>query len=82
MEIVGLYSLYMGISSLRQAATDFTLLSCAQLLVYMLGAMISGVIADAIGYANLFALGTLLSAIGMWLSMRQLPANHPAYRTA
>lgn len=82
MEIVGLYSLYMGISSLRQAATDFTLLSCAQLLVYMLGAMLSGVIADAVGYANLFTLATFLSAAGIWLSMRQLPASHPAYRAA
>jgi MFS transporter (putative signal transducer) len=79
MEIVALYSLFMGLCSRAQAATDFTLLSCAQLLVYMAGAMVSGAIADAIGYANLFAIGTALSLAGIVLAMRQIPADHPAF---
>jgi predicted MFS family arabinose efflux permease len=79
MEIVALYSLFMGLCSRAQAATDLTLLSCAQLLVYMAGAMVSGVIADAIGYANLFAIGTALSLAGIVMAMRQIPAGHPAF---
>ena len=82
MEIVALYSLFMGLCSRAQAATDFTLLSCAQLLVYMAGAMVSGLIADAIGYANLFAIGTALSFAGVTLAMRQIPAEHPAFAAA
>ena len=79
MEIVALYSLFMGLCSRDQAATDFTLLSCAQLLVYMAGAMVSGVIADAVGYANLFAIGTALSLAGIAMAMRQIPADHPTF---
>jgi MFS transporter, putative signal transducer len=80
MEIVALYSLFMGLCSRHQAATDFTLLSCAQLLVYMGGAMVSGMVADAVGYANLFAIGTALSLAGIMLAMRQIPADHLAFK--
>jgi MFS transporter, putative signal transducer len=82
MEIVALYSLFMGLCSRHQAATDFTLLSCAQLLVYMAGAMVSGVVADAVGYANLFAIGTALSLAGIVLAMRQIPPDHPAFKVS
>ena len=79
MEIVGLYSLYMGACSARQPATDFTLLSCAQLLVYMAGSLVSGVLADWIGYTALFALATLLSLAAIIFCMRLIPRSHPAY---
>jgi hypothetical protein len=64
--------------SRRQAAADFTLLSCAQLLVYVGGAMV----ADAVGYANLFAIGTVLSLAGIMLAMRQIPPDHPWFKVS
>lgn len=79
MEVVGLYSLYMGASSRKQPATDFTILSCAQLIVYMLASTVSGVLADTFGYAPLFTFATLLSLVGLIWCMRQIPKAHPAY---
>ena len=79
MEVVGLYSLYMGASSRSQPATDFTILSCAQLIIYMLASMISGVLADYLGYAPLFTFATVLSLVGLIWCMRQIPKAHPAY---
>lgn len=79
MEVVGLYSLYMGASSRTQPATDFTILSCAQLIIYMLASMVSGALADAFGYAPLFTFATLLSLVGLIWCMRQIPKAHPAY---
>lgn len=63
MEIVALYSLFMGVSSSDQPGTDFTILACAQLVVYLAGASISGVLADQFGYGPLFALATGLSLV-------------------
>jgi PAT family beta-lactamase induction signal transducer AmpG len=79
MEVVGLCSLYMGASSPSQPATDFTLLTSAQLLVYMLGSFASGVLADWLGYTWLFALATVLSLAGLIWCMRRIPRRHPAY---
>lgn len=79
MEIVGLYTLFMGLSVKEQAGTDFTLLSSAQLVVFMLGSLASGVIADTIGYDGLFGLAVLLSIAGLVLSMRALPRSHTAW---
>lgn len=79
MEVVGLYSLYMGASSQSQPATDFTILSCAQLIIYMMASMVSGLLADTFGYAPLFTFATLLSLIGLVWCMRQIPKAHPAY---
>jgi RhtX/FptX family siderophore transporter len=79
MEIVGLYSVFMGAATRAQAGTDFTLLSSAQLVVFMLGSMASGFIADWIGYDGLFALAVILSGIGIVLSMRVLPRHNQAW---
>lgn len=79
MEIVGLYTVFMGLAVKEQAGTDFTLLSSAQLIVFMLGSMASGVIADQIGYDGLFALAVILSVVGLVLSMRALPRRHSAW---
>lgn len=79
MEIVGLYSVFMGAATREQAGTDFTLLSSAQLVVFMLGSMASGLIADWIGYEGLFALAVVLSGVGIVLSMRALPRAHAAW---
>jgi predicted MFS family arabinose efflux permease len=48
----------------------------------MAGTMISGVIADAVGYAGLFALGTALSLAGIVLAMHQIPREHETFRSS
>lgn len=78
MEIVALYSLFMSVSSRDQPGTDFTILACAQLVVYLIGSSLSGVLADKMGYDALFGLATALSAMAviavgpMIARMRQL----------
>ncbi|QCI64783.1 MFS transporter [Phreatobacter stygius] len=72
MEIVALYSLFMAVSSSEQPGTDFTILACAQLVVYLAGSMLSGRIADWLGYGALFALSTGLSAIAVLATLRML----------
>ncbi|MCZ0735594.1 MFS transporter [Phreatobacter sp. AB_2022a] len=72
MEIVALYSLFMAVSSSDQPGTDFTILACAQLVVYLAGSLLSGRIADWLGYGPLFALSTALSAIAVVATLRML----------
>lgn len=62
MEIVALYSLFMAVTSSDQPGTDFTILACAQMLVYLAGSMLAGKLADALGYGALFSLATAISA--------------------
>lgn len=78
MEVVALYTLFMGAAAKERAGTDFTLLSCAQLFIFMAGSLVSGVLADAVGYVGLFAVATLLSVLSLWAALRRVPANHPA----
>lgn len=76
MELVALYSLFMGLASRDQPGTDFTLLTCAELVVYMAGSSLAGLVADRFGYANLFATATALSALGIavaWILLARLP---------
>ncbi|WCR05933.1 MFS transporter [Paracoccus fistulariae] len=73
VEMVGLYTAFMRFSSLSQAGTDFTLLTSVNLLMYMLGSMIAGTIASAYGYATVFGLAVLLSALTGWLAITRLP---------
>lgn len=77
MEIVALYSLFMSVTSQDQPGTDFTILACAQLIVYLLGSLISGKLADLFGYGALFALSTALSAIAVVASVRLLGRRQP-----
>lgn len=72
MELVALYSLYMAVASKDQPGTDFTILSCATLSVFLAGSMLAGVLADAMGYAGLFILATLLSAAATGWTVRLL----------
>lgn len=72
MEIVALYSLFMAVSSRKQPGTDFTVLACAQLVVYLGGSLASGRIADAFGYGALFAGATILSLIGTAMTVAML----------
>ncbi|UGV28109.1 MFS transporter [Rhodopseudomonas boonkerdii] len=75
MEIVALYSLFMAASSREQPGTDFTILSCAQLIVYFVGSLVSGRIADWLGYGALFSAATVLSLIATLATMRILAAR-------
>lgn len=75
MEIVALYSLFMTVTSSDQPGTDFTILSCAQLIVYLVGSMVAGRLADMLGYAALFTLATVLSAIAVMATYRMLSAH-------
>ncbi len=75
MEIVALYSLFMAVTTSEQPGTDFTILACAQLLVYLAGSMIAGKLADAIGYGWLFSIATLISALAVIATVRMI-ASH------
>jgi len=72
MEIVALYSLFMAVTSKEQPGTDFTILACAQLVVYLVGSLISGKLADLMGYGALFSVATLLSGIAVIATIRLL----------
>ncbi|MEW9307748.1 MFS transporter [Labrys neptuniae] len=72
MEIVALYSLFMTVTSSDQPGTDFTILACAQMVVYLVGSLISGKLADLMGYGALFGLATALSAIAVLATIRLL----------
>ncbi|PCJ71952.1 MAG: MFS transporter [Rhodobiaceae bacterium] len=63
VEIVVLYSYFMKWSAGSQSATDFSVLSSAQLFLYMVSSMVSGLIADALGYVTLFSLASGLSVL-------------------
>lgn len=78
MEIVALYSLFMAVTSSDQPGTDFTILSCAQLIVYLVGSMLAGRLADAVGYPALFTLATALSAIAVVATYHMLGAYQAA----
>ena len=75
---VALYSLLMGLASLKQAGVDFTLFQCADAAVAGLCGFGSGVIAQHLGYGTCFGLATIeavavLAVIPVIL--RKLPQN-------
>ncbi|MGC0054008.1 MFS transporter [Brucella pituitosa] len=72
MEIVALYSLFMSVTSPDQPGTDFTILACAQIVVYLAGSMVSGILADRLGYGLLFALAAALSGLAVLATIRML----------
>lgn len=82
MEIVALYSLFMSVTSSDQPGTDFTLLACAQLIVYLTGSMIAGALADMLGYGTLFLLATTISALAVTFTWRRLSAADAGTRAA
>lgn len=69
MELVAIYSFFMASSSEDQPGTDFTILSCAELVVYLLGTSIAGYLADQFGYATLFSSATAISVLGIGVSV-------------
>lgn len=71
-----LYTYFMEHCSRQQAGTDFTVLVCFELLVFFLGAALSGFMAKALGYGNLFAVLSVVSMISVILSrMLMRPAT-------
>lgn len=77
MELVAIYSFFMKSASDDQPGTDFTLLACAELVVYIIGTSIAGIIADRVGYAWLFSLATVISVLGIALSLLMLRRLKP-----
>lgn len=75
MEIVALYSLFMAVTTSDQPGTDFTILACAQLLVYLGGSMMAGKLADTLGYGWLFSIATAISAVAVLATVRILAAT-------
>lgn len=69
MELVAIYSFFMKSSSHDQPGTDFTILTCAELIIYMAGASVAGIVADKLGYPALFSTATIISLAGMALSV-------------
>ncbi|WP_197027216.1 RhtX/FptX family siderophore transporter [Methylopila sp. 73B] len=65
MELVAIYSLFMSVASDDQPGTDFTILVCAELVIYLVGSSLAGLLADALGYGALFGLATAVSILGV-----------------
>ncbi|WP_048646712.1 MFS transporter [Nitratireductor soli] len=80
MEIVALYSLFMSVTSSEQPGTDFTILACGQLIVYLMGSMSSGALADLFGYGALFGFSAALSGIAVLATILMLRAYAPRVR--
>jgi PAT family beta-lactamase induction signal transducer AmpG len=72
MELVAIYSFFMASSSDKQPGTDFTLLTCAELVIYLIGASIAGYLADRLGFEALFSIATVISVLGVGLSVWML----------
>ncbi|WP_299406718.1 MFS transporter [uncultured Roseobacter sp.] len=75
IEITGLFTAFMRFSSLKQAGTDFTLLTSATLFMYMAGSMIAGHMANAMGYGPVFLIATALSGLTGWIALLLLPVQ-------
>ncbi|WP_179381003.1 MFS transporter [Jannaschia marina] len=73
IEITGLYTAFMRFASLRQAATDFTLLTSATLVMYMAGGLLAGMLAETLGYGPVFLTAAVLSGTVGWLALTLLP---------
>jgi len=82
MEIVALYSLFMAVTTSEQPGTDFTILACAQLLVYLAGSMMAGKLADTLGYGWLFSIATAISALAVIATVRMIATTAAARKSA
>ncbi len=69
MELVAIYSFFMASSSDSQPGTDFTLLSCAELVIYLIGTSVAGYVADKLGFQALFTISTVISILGVGISV-------------
>lgn len=68
MTMTALYAYFMAHCSANQTATDFTVLVCFELLIYFLGASLSGFLAEPLGYGWFFALLCGVSGVSVVIS--------------
>lgn len=76
MATVALFSEMMAHCRARHEATDYTLQACLVVLVNIVGASISGFVAQAVGYTHLFWLCGMLSLLVLPLLARYQRAPH------
>jgi predicted MFS family arabinose efflux permease len=82
MATVALFTLMMDASHPEHAGTDYTLLASSVVLVSNVGGISGGALADAIGYAPTFIIGTVLALAGCLLVVRVLDRNASPARVA
>ncbi|PZA13778.1 MFS transporter [Rhodopseudomonas palustris] len=80
---VALYSLLMGLASLRQAGVDFTLFQCADAAIAGVAGFGAGVVAQHLGFGWCFAVAATLAVtgaavVGVLLRGLPQPALEPA----
>jgi RhtX/FptX family siderophore transporter len=76
LAMTSLYAYFMQHCSKEQAGTDFTVLVCFELLVFFIGAALSGFLAKSLGYGAFFALLSVVSVVSVILShMLMRPAT-------
>jgi MFS family permease len=78
MATVALFTLMMDASDPEHAGTDYTLLASVVVLVGFAGGVTGGALADALGYATTFIIGTLLSVAGCLFLVKWLD-RHPTH---
>jgi MFS family permease len=82
MATVALFTLMMDASDPDHAGTDYTLLASCVVLVQSLGAFAGGFVADMIGYAATFIIGTLAAVTGCLVLIRSLDRRPTPARVA
>lgn len=80
MATVALFTLMMDAADPEHAGTDYTLLASTVVLVGSIAGLAAGVLADAVGYAPTFMIGTGLAIAGClvlvwWLDHRSPPGR-------
>ncbi|HEY8539809.1 MAG TPA: MFS transporter [Steroidobacteraceae bacterium] len=80
MATVALFTLMMDASDPEHAGTDYTVLASVYVLVGAAGQFAAGLIADATGFATMFAIGIVLAVAGILvlvftLDRRPMPAR-------
>ncbi len=76
MATVALYSLMMDSADPAHPGTDYTLLGSVGVSLAMLGGIAGGLVGDHLGYATAFAVGAVVSLVGLVALVRWLDA-HP-----
>lgn len=82
MATVALFTLMMDASDPAHAGTDYTLQACVIVIATGLAGFAGGLLGDALGYAAMFALSTLLSGAGCVLLLWALAAGRVPARLA
>ncbi len=72
MATVALFTLMMDASDPEHAGTDYTLFASLVVVIGPIGNVTGAAIADAIGYAPAFTLGSILALVGTLLVVRML----------